>query len=99
MRLNQHQCQAITTATRVVFGDSAKVWLFGSRIDDLKRGGDIDLLISCKHQIDDEIAAIAKFKYQLYQTIGEQKIDIQLLATPPTVFQQLVLESAILLSD
>jgi len=99
MRLSQHQCQAITTATQSVFGETAKVWLFGSRIDDFKRGGDIDLLISCKHQMDDKIAAIAKFKYKLYQTIGEQKIDIQILATPPTAFQQLVLESAILLSD
>jgi len=80
-----------------VFGEDAKVWLFGSRLDDLKRGGDIDLLLSCDQSIEYGITKMAAFKYKLYQSIGEQKIDSQVLKTPPTLFQQLVLENAILL--
>jgi len=98
MRLSQHQCQAIIFATQSVFGDSAKVWLFGSRLDDLKRGGDIDLLLFSDQPIENETTQMAIFKYKLYQAIGEQKIDTQILATPPTIFQQLILENAILLT-
>jgi len=97
MRLTQHQCQAIVSATKSVFGNNAKVWLFGSRLDDFKHGGDIDLLLFSEQPIKDEISQIAKFKYQLYQSIGEQKIDTQMLTTPPTDFQQLMLENAELL--
>ena len=72
--------------------------VFGSRLDNNKRGGDIDLLLQTD-KINDELTDIAKLKYQLYKTIGEQKIDIQLLATPPSEFQQLVLETAELLLE
>jgi predicted nucleotidyltransferase len=39
----QHQC--ILQATHQNFGDDANVWLFGSRVDDTRRGGDIDLYV------------------------------------------------------
>ncbi|MDT8440010.1 MAG: nucleotidyltransferase domain-containing protein, partial [Wenzhouxiangellaceae bacterium] len=45
MRLTNNQIQAIKTAAAEIFGDEAEVWLFGSRIDDDKRGGDIDLYV------------------------------------------------------
>ena len=43
MRLSVTQQQCILQATRQNFGDDAKVWLFGSRVDDTRRGGDVDL--------------------------------------------------------
>lgn len=45
MRLTAFQIDAIERATTEVFGEGSDVWLFGSRIDDGKRGGDLDLLI------------------------------------------------------
>ena len=45
MRLTQDQQAAILTAATEVFGECAGVWLFGSRADDSKKGGDIDLII------------------------------------------------------
>ena len=95
MRFKPHQRQAIIVAAQLVFGNDVKVWLFGSRLDDAKRGGDIDLLIST--EANDELIQLAKFKRQLYQTLGEQKIDGQILQQPPTAFQQLVLENAVCL--
>jgi len=38
----------IRTAVAETFGEDANIWLFGSRVDDNKRGGDIDLLIETK---------------------------------------------------
>ena len=43
MRLTQRQIQAIKQVAAEVFGCNAKTYLFGSRVDDSQRGGDIDL--------------------------------------------------------
>ena len=43
MRLSETQQQRILEATRQNFGDDAKAWLFGSRADDTRRGGEVDL--------------------------------------------------------
>ncbi|MDH4199612.1 MAG: nucleotidyltransferase domain-containing protein [Spirochaetia bacterium] len=45
MRLTATQHHCILEATRQSFGDDAKVWLFGSRVDDTRRGGDVDLYV------------------------------------------------------
>ena len=45
MRLTETQRAAIRTATTEYFGPQAQVWLFGSRADDAKRGGDVDLYV------------------------------------------------------
>ena len=45
MRLTQAQQQSIRNATHQNFGENSKVWLFGSRVDDSRRGGDVDLYI------------------------------------------------------
>ena len=43
MRLTDQQHAIIRTTVTETFGSEADVWLFGSRVDDAKRGGDIDL--------------------------------------------------------
>jgi len=45
MRLQPHEVESIRNAVREVFGPSATVRLFGSRVRDDLRGGDIDLFI------------------------------------------------------
>lgn len=44
MRLSNKEVQIIQDKIDVVFGKAA-VYLFGSRVDDTKKGGDIDLYI------------------------------------------------------
>ena len=82
LRLTKHQRATIKALVIEVFGSGALVWLFGSRVDDCRRGGDIDLLIET-HQMDAmaiERAEI-KFQTQLQKAIGDQKIDV-LVAYP-----------------
>jgi uncharacterized protein len=72
MRLKDFEIEAIKT---IVAGrdPSARVYLFGSRADDTKRGGDIDLLImSDTLSLDDR----GKIRWDLWGKLGEQKIDI-----------------------
>ncbi len=75
MRLSPAYQEIIKAETLNVFGVNAAVFLFGSRIDDAKKGGDIDLFIRTdnKDQLyDKKLRFLARLKRQ----IGEQKIDI-----------------------
>lgn len=75
MRLKKENIDFIKNTTKECFGDNAKVYLFGSRVDDKKRGGDIDLYIETdiKENILDRKL---KMLGMLHKELGEQKIDI-----------------------
>ena len=49
MRLTPDQVRIITRNIQQHFGDRARVWLFGSRVDDRKKGGDVDLYVETDH--------------------------------------------------
>ena len=75
MRLNEHYRETIVRIAKEVYGDTVNVYLFGSRTDDQKRGGDIDLLVrteGAKKGFMGRIQMAAKLKWLL----GDQKIDI-----------------------
>ncbi len=74
MRLNQKQLSSIRTNFTNFFNDG-KIYLFGSRVDDSKKGGDIDLYISTKSK---ENLAYKKIQFlaKVKREIGEQKIDV-----------------------
>ncbi|MCA1754015.1 MAG: nucleotidyltransferase domain-containing protein [Spirochaeta sp.] len=84
MRLSARQRHTIRTVVRQHFGPNAEVRLFGSRTDDTRRGGDIDLLIECPDMDPNSQSAVeAKLRIisSLHKTIGERKIDIVLAGT------------------
>lgn len=78
MRLTPQQIAAIRQASQEAFGAGAQVWLFGSRVDDNKRGGDIDLLVNPASE-EAEAATLARklrFLGLLERQLGERKIDV-----------------------
>jgi predicted nucleotidyltransferase len=77
MRLKPDQAYSIKRIAKDIFGDDSKVYLFGSRTDDDKRGGDIDLYIETSAKEDIYSKKIKMLK-ELYENFGEQKIDIVL---------------------
>lgn len=79
IRLSPQEVEAIYTAFRRFFGPEDHLWLFGSRVNPNARGGDIDLYIEttlpdASTVVDQKIAFVG----ELYQKIGEQKIDVVL---------------------
>jgi uncharacterized protein len=81
MRLSDFEIATIKQNTQKIFGDTSEIFLFGSRVDDNKKGGDIDLYIKTQdaQKIFDKKS---QFLLSLQDQIGDQKIDI-IVSTDP----------------
>ncbi len=75
MRLSKFEQSAIKKAFLETF-ESGNIYLFGSRVDDSLRGGDIDLYLVSDIKFDDERNRKRDFLIKLDEYIGEQKIDV-----------------------
>jgi len=78
MRLTKQQAHAIKQTVAEVLGAQATVRLFGSRVDDAARGGDIDLYIHIDQPIERPACISALIQAKLIRRIGERKVDILL---------------------
>lgn len=77
MRMTQQQADALKRIVADVFGPQARLQLFGSRADDNRRGGDIDLYVSGFAQSPEEMLdAKLQFLIKAKQALGEQRIDL-----------------------
>jgi predicted nucleotidyltransferase len=74
MRLQPEE-QAAIVSTITSFDKESEIYLFGSRLDETKRGGDIDILVK-----SDVIrrSMLAHIEDELFKKIDEQKIDFVL---------------------
>ncbi len=82
MRLTPDQLQAIRSASIAAFSPNVSVWLFGSRVDDRKKGGDIDLLVQPDPAASDQLfSRKIRFLTNLERHLGERKIDV-VIQTP-----------------
>lgn len=53
---------------------NVEIYLFGSRVDDNKKGGDIDILILSKEKLS--LTDKAQIRYSFFEKYGEQKLDL-----------------------
>ncbi len=75
MRLELHNINIIKQSALRCFGSDVRIYLFGSRINDNMKGGDIDLLIKTKTDkmtFHNKVVFLAELKKKL----GDQKIDL-----------------------
>ena len=94
MRLSIKERSFIAKAVRR-FDPEAKVYLFGSRVDDSAKGGDIDILIlSQSLTFKDKL----KIKAFLFQTLEEQKIDLLIAKDDSDPFVKIALEQGVALN-
>ena len=86
MRLTADQTRAIVAATRDLAGEDAQVRLFGSRLRDDLRGGDIDLLVECPRRVERPVWLAAQITARLQRALGDRRIDV-LVIDPDTALQ------------
>jgi predicted nucleotidyltransferase len=92
IRLSQQTQQIIRDTVREVFGVEANVKLFGSRINEDARGGDIDLLVELPSVTADIERKTMQLIARLQLRIGDQPIDV--LVLDPSTPRQSIHEQA-----
>lgn len=92
MRISAEQRQTIVQTARQLLGEQARVRLFGSRVHDQLKGGDLDLLVELPHLPADVTWQAARLEARLQQMLGDQKIDV-ILAGPENTSWPIVKEA------
>ena len=91
MRLSTFERSSIKEIVKK-FDPEAQIFLFGSRVDDSTKGGDIDLLLITKrNSFIDKL----KLKVQIKEKIGDQRIDIILTPKVEDSFSHLIYSQAV----
>lgn len=100
MRLDQFQISIILEGVEKFCGKTAQVWLFGSRVDDTKKGGDIDLYIELESTID-MLQAKLKLMGYFERILGERKIDnlMRYFDAPLNAMQEIAKSTGVLLKE
>jgi len=98
MRLTREQTLAILEMIHRCAGETARVYLFGSRLNDQARGGDVDLLIETGRPL--ALIDRARLKMKLETKLG---LPVDIIArsrnVAPTPFQQIAQSRAIRLES
>jgi len=78
MRLSKSEINIIKNVACEVWGDQTMIYLFGSRTDDSKKGGDIDLFVDLEAEQEPKKIMLQKAEFlgKLDFLLGEQKIDL-----------------------
>ena len=86
MRLTPAQIDTIKSATQAVLGKGAQVTLFGSRVDDQAKGGDVDLMIEVHQNLQEPALIAARIASQISRAMHGRKVDVLLKA--PNLLEQ-----------
>lgn len=74
MRITEKEVKVLKDRLKSLSSE-AKLYLFGSRVDDNKKGGDIDLLVISNKLSKKDIRML---RIEFFKHFGEQKLDIVL---------------------
>lgn len=88
MRLTEDQRQTIQQIVTDELGSSATVKLFGSRLDDSARGGDIDLFIELAEPVEHPAQLSARLSVLIMRAMQGRKVDVLLSA--PNLSEQTI---------
>jgi predicted nucleotidyltransferase len=76
MRLDSRQVATIRRLVREAYGDAAVVRLFGSQVDNRRKGGDIDLLVEIPPEADQDLATELGLQRRLSEALDDRKVDL-----------------------
>ena len=80
MRLTPAQIERIRSAVADLAGAQATVRLFGSRLDDSARGGDVDLLVEVVEPVAEPALLAARIAGRVSRLLDGRKVDVVLAA-------------------
>jgi len=94
MRLTNYEVNSIKKIFLEVY-QQGQIILFGSRVDDSQKGGDIDLFIKprSKQTLEQKTIFLAKLKAK----IGDQKIDVVVSKDTTRLIEQEAIKTGIVL--
>ena len=73
MRLSREEAETLKNAVQASLS-TARVWLFGSRVDDAAKGGDIDILVAGDTRLS--LVDKSRVRAAYWRKFGERKIDL-----------------------
>lgn len=76
MRLTDQQARIIREIAHDLAGNRATIRLFGSRLDDSARGGDIDLLLEIAEPVDKPALLAARLSARISRALQGRKVDV-----------------------
>jgi len=80
MRLTELQIQTIRQLALDFAGSRSRVRVFGSRLDDGARGGDLDLMLELPDPVDNPALIAAQMSAQVSRIMHGRKVDVLLSA-------------------
>ena len=86
MRLTDRQIELIRQLATDIAGDQAQVRVFGSRLDDTARGGDLDIMLELPESVDNPALLAAQMAARVSRVMHGRKVDV-LLSAPNLMLQ------------
>lgn len=86
MRLTEAQTQAILEIAQQLMGSRCRVRVFGSRLDDAARGGDLDLMLESMEALDNPALTAARMSARVSRALQGRKVDV--LVSAPNLMRQ-----------
>ncbi|MBK7953343.1 MAG: nucleotidyltransferase domain-containing protein [Candidatus Accumulibacter sp.] len=80
MRLTVQQIQSIRAVAVKTAGDNARIRVFGSRLDDAGRGGDLDLMIELNDAVANPALLAARISARVSRTLHGRTVDVLISA-------------------
>ncbi len=81
MRLTTQQIDGIREIVQRLAGEQAELRLFGSRLDDSARGGDVDIFVELPNPVTEPAWLAARIGGEVSRLMHGRKVDV-LLAAP-----------------
>ena len=80
MRLTPAQIDTIKSTAQAVLGEGVQVTLFGSRVDDAAKGGDVDLMVEVNQTLLEPALVSARIACRASRAMHGRKVDVLLKA-------------------
>jgi predicted nucleotidyltransferase len=85
MRITPEQIRVIRQGVAELAGEEASVWLFGSRLRDDARGGDVDLMLELNEAVAEPAQLASRLAVRVSRAMDGRKVDV-LVKAPNLLF-------------